>query len=363
MKVTMPHAGSAWVPLKALFEKNGIEFIVPPKSSKRTLDLGVQHSPEWICLPYKILLGNMIEGLEMGADTVLNVGGAGLCRLGYYAKLHEQVLRELGFSFEMVLFDWQDEQIVGLAKFIRKLLPSTKSWLEIIGDIKFGMQQLLLMDDLEKHVHFVRPRERVPGSTSKIWRDAGDRVCAARTPEDLKKVRAELFHELNALPQRQNVKPLRVGFLGEFFMVLDPFSNMDLEEELGKRGVQVTRSAYLMEWAKAWLFLEQFGLSHGKKVKRAANPYLSRDVSGDAIQTLGETILHKADGFDGIVHVMPFTCMPEIIAQNIIPSVTKDFDIPVMSIVLDEQMGRAGLVTRLEAFVDLMERRRAQLAS
>jgi predicted nucleotide-binding protein (sugar kinase/HSP70/actin superfamily) len=50
--------------------------------------------------------------------------------------------------------------------------------------------------------------------------------------------------------------------------------------------------------------------------------------------------------------------MPEIIAQSIMPQVQKDHDIPVLSIVLDEQMGRAGFVTRIEAFVDLMQRRR-----
>jgi predicted nucleotide-binding protein (sugar kinase/HSP70/actin superfamily) len=146
-------------------------------------------------------------------------------------------------------------------------------------------------------------------------------------------------------------------------MVLDSFCNGDIAEELGKRGVQITRSAWLTDWVKIWLFLEMVGISHGRKVKKAADPYLSRDVSGDAVHSLGETILHKKEGFDGIVHVMPFTCMPEIIAQNIFPNLTKDHEIPVMSIILDEQMGRAGLQTRIEAFVDLMERRRMRVAS
>ncbi|MDO8670173.1 MAG: CoA protein activase [Dehalococcoidia bacterium] len=359
MIVTFPHAGSAWVPLKSLFDKNGITCIVPPKSSKRTLSLGVKHSPEWICLPYKMLLGNMLEGLELGADTVLDIGGPGLCRLGYYAKLHEAVLRDLGYDFQMVIFNWQEGGIVGLAKFIRSVLGPEKTWMEVLGDVKFGLQQLLLMDSLERRVHYLRPREKVKGSVSKIWRDAGDRVCAAHTPQELKKTNGELFGELDAIPLKPNANPLQVGFLGEFFMAIDPFCNMDLEEELGHRGVEVHRSAYLTEWCKVWLFLEAIGMSHAKKVKKAALPYLSRDVSGDAISSLGETVLHKQDGFDGIIHVMPFTCMPEIIAQNIFPKVVKDFDIPVLTLILDEQMGKAGMITRLEASVDLMARRRS----
>jgi len=51
--------------------------------------------------------------------------------------------------------------------------------------------------------------------------------------------------------------------------------------------------------------------------------------------------------------------MPEIMAHNVMPGVTRDHDIPVLPITLDEQMGMAGFVTRIEAFVDLMGRRRS----
>jgi predicted nucleotide-binding protein (sugar kinase/HSP70/actin superfamily) len=50
--------------------------------------------------------------------------------------------------------------------------------------------------------------------------------------------------------------------------------------------------------------------------------------------------------------------MPEIIADSILPNVVKDFDIPLLTLVIDEQSGRAGLVTRLEAFIDLLINRR-----
>lgn len=349
---------NVWVALKTFFDKNGIECIVPPPTSKRTMSLGTKYSPEWICLPYKLNLGNMIEGLEAGADTVLSVAGPGLCRLGYYAKLQEQALRDLGFKFEMRAFSWQEKQIVGLVEFVRDLVPAGKPWLEVIGDVKFGIQQLMLMDDIERQVHKLRPREAARGTISRIWRTVPERVCAAHTPADLKRTRKEIEAELAAVPLDPNADPLRIGLLGEFFMAIDPFGNMDLEEELGRMGVEVVRSAYISNWAKDWLFLEAVGLSHGQKVKRAASPYLSRDVSGDAIQTIGETVLHSRDGFDGIIHLQPFTCMPEIIAQNMLPKVSREHDIPVLCVVLDEQTGKAGLQTRLEAFVDLMRRRR-----
>ena len=57
-----------------------------PYSSKRTLSLGTKNSPESICLPYKLILGNFIEAIEGGADYVAMISSPGCCRLGEYGK-------------------------------------------------------------------------------------------------------------------------------------------------------------------------------------------------------------------------------------------------------------------------------------
>ncbi len=359
MKVSFPHMGQVWVPLKTLFDKAGVECIVPPPTNKRSMNLGAQHSPEWMCMPYKVLLGNYIEALDMGANTLLAVAGPGLCRLGQYARTHDAALRGLGYEFKMITFDWQDKQIIGVAEFVKYLLPS-RSWPTIIGDIKYALTQLFLLDDMERKTHYLRPREARRGAVSRVWRTVADRVCAAHGPKALNQVKRELLAEFASIELKPDFQPLRVGLLGEFFMAVQPFCNMDLEETLGGMGVEITRSAYISDWAKVWLFLEALGLSHGQKVKKAASPYLTRDVSGDAMQSVGETVLHSREGFDGIIHIQPFTCMPEIVAQNILPQVMRDHDIHVLSVILDEQLGKAGMQTRLEAFADLMWRRRAQ---
>ena len=53
--------------------------------------------------------------------------------------------------------------------------------------------------------------------------------------------------------------------------------------------------------------------------------------------------------------------MPEIMSQNIFPSMREDKDIPILALILDEQTGRAGYITRIEAFVDLMRRRKRKM--
>jgi len=59
----------------------------------------------------------------------------------------------------------------------------------------------------------------------------------------------------------------------------------------------------------------------------------------------------------------PFTCIPEIVARTILNKVSHDYSIPVLTFFLDEQTGKAGMVTRLEAFVDLMRMKKMQAAN
>ena len=105
MKITFPHMGNVYIPLKCLFENLGLQVIPPPPCTKRTLELGITHSPEFACLPLKINIGNFIEALENGADTIVMAGGIGPCRFGYYGEVQREILKDLGFSFEMIILE------------------------------------------------------------------------------------------------------------------------------------------------------------------------------------------------------------------------------------------------------------------
>ena len=359
MRITAPYIGHIWMILRSLSAKTGLEMVQPPPPTRRTVSLGVANSPEWMCFPFKVVLGNFYEAIELGADTVLMADGPQLCRLGYYSRLYEQVLHETGHPEVRVLsLNWQDEQIVALGKFLRVLLGDKISWRTIAGLIRHALAQFALIEDVEQKVQYLRPRAMDYHAVENIWKGAEARVEVAATGKDLKAARRELFADLDAVPLRPGAVPLQVGILGEFIMAMDPFYNFDLEAELGRRGVEVHRFSWVTSWAKVWLFLAAIGQSHDKAVRRAAAPYLTRDVSGEGMQTVGETVLMAQKGFDGIVHLQPFTCLPEIVAQNILPNVMRDHDIPVLEMIVDEQTGKMGLLTRIEAFVDLMSRRR-----
>ncbi len=113
--------GNVYVPFKTAFRELGIDMVVPPPNSQRTLSLGSKYSPEFVCIPFKLTLGNFIEALEMGADTLVMAAGPGLCRFGYYAKIQERILKDMGFDFQMVTTELFESKIIGVGQIIKRL--------------------------------------------------------------------------------------------------------------------------------------------------------------------------------------------------------------------------------------------------
>jgi len=82
MKLTFPHMGNVYIAAKAFFEELGQEVIPPPRNSNKTLEIGTKYSQETICLPLKVMIGNFVETIEKGADTILLTGSWDLAGMG-----------------------------------------------------------------------------------------------------------------------------------------------------------------------------------------------------------------------------------------------------------------------------------------
>ena len=100
-KISFPHMGNYYIPVSYLIKNiTHQEVIIPPKITKRTIELGSINSPDFVCSPFKYNLGNYIEALEQGANILVQAGGG--CRYGYYAELQEKILKDLGYNFKFI---------------------------------------------------------------------------------------------------------------------------------------------------------------------------------------------------------------------------------------------------------------------
>lgn len=362
MKVTFPHMGNAWIVIQTLFESLNIEVVIPPINSKRTLQLGTRLSPESACMPLKLNLGNYIEAANEGADTIVITGGIGPCRFGYYGEMERQILRDAGYAYDVVTLEPPDGSLLGLAGRIRYLAGSRNSWVKILKALRFAYLKSVALDRVEDLIHGARPRLPNPRETEKLYEDAKIRLAHTMTDIGVKDtVRwvqesiRERQGELN--PSEQFGKPLRIGIIGEIYTILDPYSSGGIEEELGRLGVEVDRSLYLSGWVGNHVFQ---GLAPGyrsiKSYPGHAKPFLPHFVGGHGQETVGAAVKFAREGFDGIIQIFPLSCMPEIVAASILPKVQEAYKVPIMTLIVDEHTGQAGMKTRLEAFVDLLER-------
>ena len=140
MRVTTPHLGNLHIPLKSLFNSLGMDFVMPPLATQRTLSLGVKHSPEGLCIPFKLTLGNLIEAAGMGADTMIMPAGYGICRLGYYARTQEQILRDLGYNIEMIQVGVSEKKLLGILGMFKRLSHNAP-WSKIISAFSLWSRQ------------------------------------------------------------------------------------------------------------------------------------------------------------------------------------------------------------------------------
>jgi len=356
MKVTFPHMGHFHIIGKTIFEGFGLDVIVPPPCTKKTLNLGTKYSPESACLPLKINIGNYLEAAELGADTIIMGGGVGPCRFGYYAEVQREILEDLGYDMDMVILEPPDVHLREVWDKVKYLMRST--WTRSLKSIYLAWHKTHAIDQLEMELHRLRPMETNTGNVDNIFNHFLIDIDKCNTKAQVVKTLNNYQGELSVVSMHKDRPSIKVAIVGEIYTVLEPFVNFDMEKILGKLGVEVYRPLFLSQWINDHLF---GGLLSGKKsskiAKQLSESYLNYFVGGHGRETVGHAVELK-DKVDGVIQIAPLTCMPEIVAQSLLLKVSEDWGLPIMTIYVDEQTGKAGLTTRLEAFTDMIYRKK-----
>lgn len=81
-------------------------------------------------------------------------------------------------------------------------------------------------------------------------------------------------------------------------------------------------------------------------------------MGANSISDLWSAQSYAADGFDGILHIKSANCTPEIDIMPVLQNISADYKVPVLYLTYDSQTSDVGLMTRLEAFYDMIEMRK-----
>ena len=357
MKVTFPHLGHAYIAVEALLEGLGHEPITPPQGTRRTLEQGIRYSPEEACLPFKTILGNMLEGIELGADGVFMLGGWGPCRLGYYGEIQRLILLDLGKQVDFITLEVPEGGVPETILRIRRIFGPTDVK-QFIRGCQLAWEKLKVIDELENLALQVRPLEKEHGATSRLLDEQLQRLRKAASVRHIRTIREHGDQGLRDVVDRARpALGLRVGVVGEIYTVVEPSVNLRLEERLGHLGVEVVRTMSLPGWIEEHIFKNALGLHSRRALLDSAAGYLRGFIGGHGLESIARSVDLAQGQIDGIIHIFPLACMPEVIAQGILLQISQDKKVPILSLVVDEHAGETGFQTRLEAFVDLLQRR------
>jgi len=348
--------------LAAALRNRGVDAIVMPESDNKTLKEARLHTSGKECLPAQVTVGDMLKTIKSpdfdpDRAAFFMASGTGPCRFGQYYKLHRIVLDDLGLGNIPIYSPNQGRSLYDDLKGLGRRF------------IKLCWEGIIAVDAVTALALKIRPFEKFPGFTDNLYQKFLKAIIKRiENGEGIYNLIKEARHEFEQIKIDRMKKP-KVGIVGEIFVRSHTFSNQHLIENLERQGVEV-----LLPPIGEWFFYLNFTRKRGcrwhneyrrfletaildktmhliadriyslaglksepriKEVLKLANPYLHDTFEGEAIMSVGKAVDFLREGAEGIINVMPFTCMPGNIVSILLKGVKEDYDKPILSIAYD----------------------------
>lgn len=321
------------------------DFVPTPTPTRATIKRGEEMSADYVCTPFKHIIGDYAAALEQGADVLVQV--TGFCRLNYYGELQEMILRDAGYTdFQMLNFSY-----VASGK-MRDYIAYCKKVVNPNLSVAHGVKNLLGAYRMVEHIDAFRDRylanagfEVEPGSFQRVRKEFISSMNAAKTNSDIEDGFRRSMDALDALATKKPADPVRVGIVGEYYTAQDPTSCLNLEQKLLDMGVELSNA----------MSISAFNLHFNIDAAQASiSEYSTYDMGPTSTFNIAAAKRYAKAGYDGIVHIKSAGCTPEIDVMPVLQRLSRDYHVPVLFLTFDTQTSDAGLDTRLEAFYDMI---------
>jgi len=273
---------------------------------------------------------------NLGAEVVVS-GGTSTKTLYYGSTLDEVCLpvkAYFGHAYEVC----QDVDYL----FVPRIVSAAKG--------QYTCPEIISLPDMLRSNILKLPKMiEITVDLRKDWRSLYHAVAGVGEIFNVGKI-ASLYawHQAWRMGQVQNYLPtakkegLSIGLIGHPYIIYDRQISMNVLDKLGNLGVNVVTpdmvEVYKAQNSAACLDKEIFWC------------YCSHLV-GAAL-----ALMHPAQ-VNGLILMSSFSCGPDSLIGEIIKGRAQTLNIPFMLLTIDEHMAEAGFVTRLEAFIDMLERR------
>ncbi len=337
--------------LSTVFSKAGYHVAPVVPADESTLKLGRANTSCKECLPLILTTGTLLNyAYNKPSDEVLVYfmpSASGPCRFGQYSVFMEDLIKRLKIPDVAVFSLTSDNTYASKGMGF----SNKKAWCGIIiSDIMEDIYSLLLVNAKDT------------AAAISLFNNAFDsilNVLAKGTFNDLTRELGHQMKKFSAIPaKRPYEKVPKILLTGEIFVRRDSFSRQKLNEQLAEIGFAVVCSPvsewfrysdYLLGingyWAsmpmhkKIEFFLRQIfmnryekrltsifsnsGILNAKpvnlqKIMNSAAPFISEQLMGEAVLTIGSAISEVATDVCGVIALGPFGCMPNRLSEAVL---------------------------------------------
>lgn len=326
MKIGIPRALlyyqylPAW---KTFFEELGAEVVISPSTTQSMVTDGSSRVVADTCLPVKVFLGHVI----------------------WLADKCDRIFIPAVRSVEPKVYNCS--KFLGLPDMTRAVIPEAPPFLEIDIDVNKGRNVLYRsIYSLGRNINQNPLRVRKAGQTA--WQshlDYREYMSKNRIspPQALK-----ILSDNNSTIDKNSVldaeeKKGTIAIIGHPYLIYDEYINHRLIHRLEQDGNKVVTPEMVSSL----------------DLKAAVTT-----VTGGAYWTYEDEVA-GAGGYylenqaDGVIGIMAFGCGPDSLMMDMVRRYsTKLGSTPFMALTLEEHTAEAGVVTRLEAFTDMVYRKK-----
>lgn len=302
------------------FSALGIEVILSDKTTKQIVSNGSALVVSETCLPVKVYAGHILNLLDKGVDTI-------------YCPSIQSIAPKI----------YNCSKIRGIPDLIRNVVK--KDFLMIEPTLDKSEKNQGLYEYLMESVAplGITDIEKVKKASKAGWQCMNNFTLMTRSGIDYQTALKNAITGKVVIKTEETEYPIKVAVIGHAYNVYDEHASMRILNKLKKMGVK----AYTAEN----ITIEQMekGLSTLDTELYWAN---EMEISGAAGHFLTDSQI------DGIISLAAFGCGPDSLMIERMTRYAKRLKKPLLNLTTDEHTGEAGFITRIEAFTDMLFRKK-----
>lgn len=307
------------------FRSLGIEVVTSPPTNRQILDQGLKKASDETCLPLKLLAGHIqalkdVDGIFLPRMVSVE---ADTYNCPKFLGIPESVLPAVpaGVPVLTVVLNWRKSQ--------RQILKELQAFGLQLGKSKAEIRQAFIQ---------AQKWQRTYQASKGVGWDFEKSIAALEG-----KPEAQCFFKPVLSDKDQKTGRLKISLIGHSYLTLEPYANLNILKQLQKK-VDVKLIEHLnQEEVAAHLqgLRKKLFWSHAKQIYGSGHRFVADPQ------------------IDGVIYLSCFGCGTDSMIQEMLARIARQNHKPYMVVTLDEHSGEAGLITRLEAFLDMVERRKA----